>query len=151
MVKFTIWWVIFFYKPQFTQEIIEGDEYWMEPFLWEQEASHGNSHSPQIWGGRSLWQAAQGMDTSHKTHTLQSLWPSLHCLMIIKSNFQRKQGCGWLDQQTNQNGLCLQVIILGFIRPEWNFDSLEALVDAIRCGRAPLKCSPSHLIQVQYF
>jgi len=26
----------------------------------------------------------------------------------------------------------LKVIILGFIRPEWNFDSLEALVDAIR-------------------
>ena len=25
-----------------------------------------------------------------------------------------------------------QVIILGFIRPEQNFDSLEALIDAIR-------------------
>ena len=34
---------------------------------------------------------------------------------------------------TNEIDLRLQVIILGFIRPEQNFDSLEALVDAIRC------------------
>ena len=35
--------------------------------------------------------------------------------------------------QTQPAKLGLQVIILGFIRPEQNFDSLEALVDAIRC------------------
>ena len=35
----------------------------------------------------------------------------------------------------------LQVIILGFIRPEQNFDSLEALVDAIRYVAAPLVCA----------
>ena len=35
--------------------------------------------------------------------------------------------------QTQSAKLGLQVIILGFIRPEQNFDSLEALVDAIRC------------------
>ena len=125
-------------------------------------ALHGNPHSPQIWGGRSLWQAAQGLGSSQIIHTILSLrpsyrytahytvpdWqclhsgfdhgvrahqdvlkaahsgilcnvhpahslfqcilslrPSLHCLIIIKGNFQRL--ISTQVGSTNQMDLCL--------------------------------------------
>ena len=55
-----------------------------------------------------------------------------------------------LSSQPDKLGL--QVIILGFIRPEQNFDSLEALVDAIRCAllKCPEKCAITEFTALFY-
>ena len=94
----------------------------------------------------SSWRC--GMDSNYKSyiynwsHKTLSDRPSLHSLITLDEGFQRGH-YGWLYwpvTSTQPDKLGLQVIILGFIRPEQNFDSLEALVDAIRCAAALLKC-----------
>ena len=109
MVKFTIWWADICYKSQLTQFFcLKVMSIGWNPF-YENKKRAMETHIVHKFEEADLYdrqlkvwvQVRKFIQSYLYDQAILSLRPSLHCLIMIKSNFQRKLGCGWPDQHSS--------------------------------------------------